>query len=184
MTPALNPTASGAPRCTELASLSRGPRARAARGNQSPKPRAMPSPTPSSLAPGCVCPYGALSSAVADPLGSADHIRSFIPALGSNFTEQRCERGSCCIFHARMPTQPPELSAGPVIVGIKHFVLRSHPCRAPYRPSPRDDAELLTKEHTGAPGLGGLQEQRLRAEFGEYPGREAQQEMGRAPEIG
>lgn len=44
-------------------------------------------------------------------------------------------------------TQPPKLPAGPVIMGINHFVLKSHPCRA--------DAGLPTEEHTGAPASGG-----------------------------
>lgn len=79
-------------------------------------------------------------------------------------------------MHARISTEPPELPAVPVLMGIKHFVLKSHPCRAPYRPSLRDGPSSPPRS-TQAPGG-------CRAEFGMYPGREASQEMGRAPEGG
>lgn len=116
------PTASGAPRCAEPVLLSRWPSARAARGNQSPKPSEMPSPTPSSLTRACGALLDPCLRRLLSPLallttgGAATGL--FIPALGSAFTDERCERGSCCIFSARMPTQPPELPAGSVIVGI------------------------------------------------------------------
>lgn len=120
--------------------------------NQSPKPIMM-SPTPSSLAPACVPLW---------TLGSAPHmeqLRVFHPSFGKYFgnDKQRCERGSCCILHARMPTEPPEPPDGPVLMGIKHFVLKPHPCRAPYRPSLRDGSGLPYEEHTGSGGLRGLQ---------------------------